>query len=322
MSPRRHRSRSACIGLALGLFAPSALGQSRTADSVDAHVKRGVELRRNGDDAAALTEFEQAHALEPSSRIRAQIGLALQALGRWRDAEEALLAALSDESDPWVREHADLLRESMAAAQHHLAWLSVESNVAGAEIAVNGASAGTLPLLHPLRVVAGATVLDVRARGYEPIRRTVDLAPSVRARESVVLVALPAIAAPERPAAVAQPDTGASRRTAGWVTLAAGGVLATGGLFASAVSAVYAGIYNDDSRCFVSPLTRDQRCGDDRGIARATLTTAVVAFSAAAIAMGTGVYLIATSSPKHATAPTASLACGAAPGFFGCAGVF
>ncbi|HXN32155.1 MAG TPA: hypothetical protein VN894_09845, partial [Polyangiaceae bacterium] len=70
----------ACLCLVLGLSTRSALAQVSSEGSPEAHVRRGLELRRSGDDAAALAEFERAQVLAPALRTRAQIALALQAL--------------------------------------------------------------------------------------------------------------------------------------------------------------------------------------------------------------------------------------------------
>jgi hypothetical protein len=223
-----------------------------------------------------------------------------------------------------VREHGDVLRESLAAVQQHLSWLSVECNVHGAELFVNGTASGTLPLAKPVRVVAGAVVLEVRANGYGPIRRTIDVPPGERARESVILVANApaAVVAMPAPSPLAGPDTSRVRRAIGWTTIAGGGVLVAGGIAASIAYAVYAIKYNDDSQCLRVPgLRRDQQCGTELGTAETSLITAVAAFTAGGLAAGAGVYLLATSSPRNA-GPSAAIACRLGAASFACAGRF
>jgi hypothetical protein len=312
----------ACICVVLGLFAHNAYAQPTGADNAEAHVRRGLELRRSGDDAAALAEFESAQALAPTPRVRAQIGLALQALGRWREAEEVELEVLSEHPDPWVRDHADLLRESLATAQHHLAWVSVDCNVAAAELRVNGAAPLRLPLTTPVRVVAGAVVLQVRADGYESVLRKIDVSEGARTRESVVLIASPPALPIGTPTTVLAPGPETAKRTAAWVTLATGSVLLAGGIAASVVSVVYSGMYNDDSRCFVSPLTRDQRCGTERGIAQTTRVTAIVTLAGGGLAVGAGAFLLATSRGPRAGFGARTVACTLELGSLGCAGTF
>jgi hypothetical protein len=65
------------------LVASSAHAQTSSAEMVE----KGVQLRREHRDAEALEQFRQADKLNPAPRIKAQIGLAEQALAQWVEAE-------------------------------------------------------------------------------------------------------------------------------------------------------------------------------------------------------------------------------------------
>jgi hypothetical protein len=316
--------RIACACTALTLVARGAEAQSSSEDEAEGHMQRGLDYRRTGNDSAALAEFERAETLAPSPRVHAQMGFALQALGRWREAEPIELQVLSYASDPWVREHEDLLRESLATVQHHLGWLLVECNVSGAQFYVNGMFAGQLPMFDPLRVVSGAVVFQVRATGYEPVLRTIDVPAGTRARESVVLVASAPGPSTAVAATVVSSDPVAVRRAVGWAAIVVGGALAAGGVTALAVGAQHLAQYNDDARCFIPPLTRDQRCGADRGVVEATNVGAVVSLSAAGLAVATGIVLVAMapSRPGANVGAINAVACGAGPWSLGCSGSF
>src|SRR5262245_713516 len=102
----------ACIGGWTGAAhasAEDAAAQPRARASAsndeDALIRRGLELRRRGDDAAALPHFERAYWLAQSPRSAAQLGFAEQALGRWSDAEVHVAEALRAGDDPWVRKN-------------------------------------------------------------------------------------------------------------------------------------------------------------------------------------------------------------------------
>ncbi len=69
-----------------------------------------VELRRAGQDAEALPKFEEAYRLSPTPKAAAQLGLCLQALGRWSEADARLSEALKAKDDTWVRKNRDILR--------------------------------------------------------------------------------------------------------------------------------------------------------------------------------------------------------------------
>src|SRR4051812_16131890 len=97
---RRERWCAAALGLASLLASGPTVAQ--VADPAEAAIRRGVDLRRQGQDDQALQEFKKAYELSPSPRAIAQIGLAEQALGRWVDAETHLEAALGSKTDAWI----------------------------------------------------------------------------------------------------------------------------------------------------------------------------------------------------------------------------
>src|SRR3954465_13475693 len=99
----------------LGVGSPGAAARAASAATeADAAIKRGVELRKRGDDLQALAEFQRAQALQRSAPAQAQIGFAEHALGRWREAEEHLGLALANTGDPWIRRHREVIERSRA----------------------------------------------------------------------------------------------------------------------------------------------------------------------------------------------------------------
>jgi hypothetical protein len=186
--------RASAVLLLLVLLVPAVAGAETPAELT----KRGLELRRERRDAEALADFRRAYAIEPAPRTLAQIALAEQALGRWADAEADLQSALGAAADPWIAAHGHDLSTGLTAIQSHLGALVVEADVAGAEVLVNGAHAGVLPLAGPLRVEAGTAVVEVRAEGYASARRMTSVEPGGSAREVVHLVPL-AVAPPPSP---------------------------------------------------------------------------------------------------------------------------
>lgn len=194
---------------ALAAAPAPALAQTAPADAA-ALVKQGLALRRERRDADALDAFRRAYAIDAAPRTLAQLALAEQALGRWVDAEHDLQAALAAD-DPWIASNRRLLGAGLAAIRSHLGSLDVEADVAGAELWVNGARVGRLPLAAPLRVEAGSVIVEVRAEGYAAARRVTSVEPGGSARETVHLVAvagpspLPEPPAPPPPRPPVQP---------------------------------------------------------------------------------------------------------------------
>jgi tetratricopeptide (TPR) repeat protein len=292
--------------LALGGTADAA--DETTAD-VPALVERGVALRKVGRDAEALELFRQAFAADRAPAILAQIGLAEQALGRYVAAETDLKAALSRADDSWIARNRASLEGALAVTATHLADIDVTTNVSGAELWINGARAASLPA-PPVRTAAGLAVIEVRAPGYEALRRTIELAPGARFREEMPLVPLaqasPCPAEPGRPEATsaspvqAEPATrgGSTRRTLAWSLVAAGGVALAGGLVAQGIRESNASVYDDDALCFFGALTRDQRCGRYRSAAEQAQVFAIVGYTLAGVALSTAAILFATAAPN------------------------
>lgn len=107
--------RGLCV--AVVLLAPSLAGGQ--AQSVGGLVRQAVELRREGRDADALLVLERAWRIRPTAQVRAQIGFAEQALGRWEDAARHLREAL-EQPDLWVTERRAIVVEALAVVERHL----------------------------------------------------------------------------------------------------------------------------------------------------------------------------------------------------------
>ncbi len=157
-------------------------------------LEQGVQLREAGEDAAALEAFEEAQRVSPSGQALAQIGLALQALGRFTEARIRLSDALML-GGTWVERYRSQLQEALGNIESRLARLEVETNVEGARVLVNGSDVATTPLLHSLYVEAGTVVLEILHEGYHPYRARVEMEEGAFERRSVRLVALPETAA-------------------------------------------------------------------------------------------------------------------------------
>lgn len=138
---------------------------------------RGVELRRKGEDKAALEMFQKAYNLTHSPRATAQLGLAHQALGRWELAGPLMEKALQSPGDPWIKKYLPQLQEAYGVIKQHLARIELTGEPDGAEVVVNGVSAGRLPLAAPLTVSVGTVDIQVRAAGFRDDIRKVTVTP-------------------------------------------------------------------------------------------------------------------------------------------------
>lgn len=178
----RSSSAPVVLSLALALAATTARAQGTPAAQVGVWIEDGIRLRAERRDAEALAQFRRAWEASQGPEARAQMALAEHALGQWVEAERDLAAALGSAGDPWITRHRPHLDAALAVIRQHLGSLEVRSATPGARASVNGGELVALPLSAPLRVVIGTVRVEVRAEGYEPSRRELD----VRAGDDLV----------------------------------------------------------------------------------------------------------------------------------------
>jgi hypothetical protein len=310
----------------------AAPGESSSPAQEDALIRHGLELRERHDDAGALAEFQRAFRLSSGGQALAQVALAEQALGRWVDAETHLTEALRHGDDRWIVRNDKLLRQSLFTIQGHTGSLEITGPVTGAEILVNNESVGTFPM-PPVLVPAGSVALEVRARGYLPVVRTVVIPARGLARESIVLVAAPvappidvapptivpapapgsetnAAAAPTIPTsneAAAPADSGWSGRTKVGVAIAAAGVASLGlGIAYQIIREQRAGAFNShDCGVTADVVTGPSDCPSRYDGIKGAQKVAIGGFAGAAVLGGVGIYLILSGGSSSSDAVTA-----------------
>jgi hypothetical protein len=159
-----------CLLLTLTISTASAQdeggGPSDSAARAAGLIDEGVELRKAGKEREALAKFREAYELEATPRALAQMALAEKSLRSYVDAEGHFEDALADADDPWIAKNREALETAKSYVANQLAWLVVTTNVAKAQLSVNGTVVGELPLSKPHRIVAGLTVVEVRRDGY------------------------------------------------------------------------------------------------------------------------------------------------------------
>lgn len=169
----KKRRRTALVLLGLMLWPLTvAAGPQEDADKL---IKQGLELRRAGRDSDALPKFEQAHAVLKTPRSAAQLGLCLQALARWSEADPLLAEALTSSNDPWVKQNRETLKESLEAVKTHVARVEILGQPRGARVSVNARNVGSLPLKEAVLVNEGPVDLEVAAEGYRTEVRTLSV---------------------------------------------------------------------------------------------------------------------------------------------------
>lgn len=166
-----------------GQGAPSSGDRSRLLTEV-------AELRRVGDDEAAVSRLEAAVADGTAPEVEAELGLAYQGAGRFVDAERVLQDALRATDDTWVARHQAGLGLALELSAERLAWLTVDCAAPLAEASIVGGPPEIFACGTPQRVVAGAVHVEVRAPDRRSHRELIQIAAGEQERWSTELTSL------------------------------------------------------------------------------------------------------------------------------------
>lgn len=141
------------------------------ADRSELLIKEGVELRKKGQHADALSKFQGAYELAHSARAAAQLGLCEAALEKWADADAHLAEALLS-SDVWIERNRQVLESTVATVRSHLVNVEVAGNPPGVLVRVNGEAIGKLPTPQQVRVLPGQVEVVGTLSGHAEQRET------------------------------------------------------------------------------------------------------------------------------------------------------
>jgi hypothetical protein len=202
------------------------------ADQVDRLIDQGISLRLQGNLEGALDLFTRAHALAPTARTLAQMGLAEGALHRWIASENHLAAALASHDTPWIEvpRNREALEQALATVRSHVGTLKVVGP-AGARVDVDDREVARLPLTSPLRLAEGPAHVTATAPGYGATRVVVTIVGSAEQTVVVPLVPLPQAA----PAALRLDEPAPAARWKTWTGFGllgvSAGAIATGAVW-------------------------------------------------------------------------------------------
>lgn len=306
--------------------------------ATDEHLRRGVELRKAGQDPAALDEFRLAYAASKGARAAAQMALAEQALGRWVVAEAHLREALASPEDGWISAHQSQLGESLSAMAAHLGWVEIRGGQAGAEVLLGEAVIATLPMSGPVRAEVGTYPIEVRAVGYYPVIKPITVTPGSLSRLEIVLRPLtPELPVPTTSASAApSPSPSAAAALPAGVVVPVPGGLALRplgyGLVGLSVAGVAVGVvsllernraardYNNDANCpGTSVSVQPESCQARITTVHRWEWTAGLGFVGGGLAaLGAGLFGLARPASAASSARDGPR-CGAGPGQWGLA---
>lgn len=136
---------------------------------------RGLKLFDSQDNAGALAEFLRADEISPHVLLAYNIGLVYAAMSRPVQAAESLERALKT---PDGLKPAQLARARSVLAEQaaRIGRVRITTRPDGAQLEVDGVTAGKTPLAGPLKVASGTHVIGAVLEEHAPVRREVTVA--------------------------------------------------------------------------------------------------------------------------------------------------
>ncbi len=215
---------------------------SEGVDQARDHFRRGAELFKEGSFDAALAEFTRAYQIVPNYRVLYNIAQVQLERHDYAAAQTAFTEYLKQGDSEIAPERRSEVEEELRTLRSRVVELTVTSNVAGAELSIDGAVVGKLPLEKPILVSTGVRHLSLQKPGYTRGERTVSVAGGEK--PVIELPLEPLRAAPLSSARTAgDPPSAASERshTGVWI-----GVVTTGVLVGGAVTFGLMARHNND----------------------------------------------------------------------------
>ena len=215
------------------LIAQVGLAESPAAKAkAQALLTEGSRFYGEGDYASALDRFGAAYHAYPSPKLMFNIGQANRDLSRPVEAREAFEKYLATEDDP-TSPTIEEATKSIEELQRRLGRIRVECETAGAEVRLDGKSAGTTPLANVLWATPGRHQVTANHEHSALALDDVDVIAGVL---NVVTLRLQPLATP--PAGVQQSvgQTADSDHARKWTWVAAGSTVALG------IGAIVAGL--------------------------------------------------------------------------------
>lgn len=173
MGRRVSGSFGGCILVALLVATPSLAQPTQEAlRTARRRFQEGVAAVDAGNYEAARIAFQQAYALKPHPAVLRNLGQAELKTGRYLEAARHLAVFLRDTTygSPAEREVAG---RSLATAEAQVGRMVIEVDVPGADVTVDGETAGRSPVTDPFYAEPGERVVRIRKDGYEPYERAV-----------------------------------------------------------------------------------------------------------------------------------------------------
>lgn len=145
-------------------------------------------LFHNGDFAGAATKYDQAHELSGDPRLLFNMAICEKNLRAYARMQRHLQQFEHDAGSDISQEAKDSADAALAATAELVGSLTVQSNVDGATLTIDGEAVGTMPLASPIVVDLGKHALSLAKPDYQTATSTVDIAGGASSTTTMTLV--------------------------------------------------------------------------------------------------------------------------------------
>jgi hypothetical protein len=174
--------------------APRKPAQTAEQKEADRHFKSGVALFKEAKFGEALAEFERAYEIAPHPLVLYNIAGCHRELSQYSEAVRFYKRFLAEGKGKVAKERLTTAQTELDGILARIARITVAAPD-GAQLTVDGAELGTMPIDMPLMVAPGEHKIVVRSQGMRDAERTVRVASG-----DVIDVAMKLVEMPSKPA--------------------------------------------------------------------------------------------------------------------------
>lgn len=182
--------------LLLMTAAPSGARADAGSDALE-RFREGSRLFEARDYAGARAAFQEAYRILPNPRVLGNIATCLAAEGQTAEAVTAYRRFLHEAGDQVPAAARSEAERQIRRLGSSVGDLIVVAEPDGAEVLIDGRTAGTTPIPWPLAVLPGRRLVEIRAAGRASISRELEV---TAAREQTLTAILQPLPAPRQPA--------------------------------------------------------------------------------------------------------------------------
>ncbi len=260
------------------------------AEEARARYRRGIELFDDGDYRLALLELERAYSLSPNYKVLYNIAQVHFQLNEYAKARAAFERYLKEGGSDVPESRRAEVEKELATLKTRVAILSVNVNIADAEVTLNGEPVGKGSLSRVV-VDAGVLRVQVAAQGFGMQTRVVKLAGGDETTMSIVLTK-------STPDIIVSREGLPATAIAGWITT---GILVAGAVGTGIAANAAASRYDTKRSAPIqgSPQEAAADLDRQRSLVQGLAVTTDVLAVAAILAGGVSLYLTLRRSPQE-----------------------